>query len=238
MNFSRLLALCVLTLAALAPARAIELRFVNWDGDESSLKFTNKGKTITLRASESSLSPVYTFDGAGPLVLFKDIVVDGKTVRQTAATLEVPAGLTHAIVVIAATDAAMTTYAGKWIDDSPASRPAGTVRLVNFSNHAVSFKIDTSEFTIAPASAHQVPIKANVRRILMQAATQVDGQWKVVANNPLPVRSGLRMLLLLRDGRPQEGSELNVVDLLSFNDQPPALPGNPVAANGNGAGKP
>ena len=71
MSFPRLLALCLLVLATLVPARAIQLRFVNWDGDESALKFTNKGKTVTIHAAESSFSPVYTFEGAGPLVLFK-----------------------------------------------------------------------------------------------------------------------------------------------------------------------
>lgn len=220
--------LCLL-FGLLTPAGALELRFINWDGEDAALKYANKGKIVAIHAAEASFSPSYSFEGAGPLVLFKEVMVEGKMVRQPAATLQVPVGLTHAIVVVAATDATLTTYAGMWIDDSPETRPAGTIRLVNFSTHSVSFKIDTSEFTIAPSSNHQVPVKANVRRILMQAATQVAGQWKVVANNPLPVRSGLRLLLLLRDGRPQEGSEVNVVDLLSFYDQPPALPVTPAS---------
>lgn len=229
MKLPRLTVFLCLFFGLLAPARAIELRFINWDGEDAALMFTNKGKTVAIRAAESTLSPVYAFEGAGPLVLFKEVVIEGKTVRQPAATLPVPAGMTHAIVVVAATDATLTTYAGMWIDDSPVTRPAGTIRLVNFSTHSVAFKIDTSEFTIAPASTQQVPVKTNVRRILMQAATQVEGQWKVVANNPLPVRSSLRLLLLMRDGRPQEGSEPNVVDLLSFYDQPPALPDKAAA---------
>lgn len=231
MKFTHLVTLCVITFSTFASARAIELRFINWDGDEAALKFTNKGKTTTICAAESSLSPVYTFDGAGPLVLFKEILVEGKTVRQTAATLNVPASLTHAIIIVAATDASLSTYAGVWIDDAPASRPSGTMRLVNLSNHTVSFKVDVAEFTMAPSENHQLPVRTDARRILMQAATQVDGQWKVVANNPLPVRNGLRLLVLLRDGRPQEGSEVNIVDLLSFYDQPPALPGTPVASS-------
>lgn len=224
MKAPRFSTLCLLALASLMPARAVELRFINWDGDESALKFINKGKPTTIHASESCLSPIYTFEGAGPLVLFKEVTVDGKTVRQPAASLDVPAGLTHAIVVLAATDATLTTYVGRWIEDTPATRPAGTIRLVNLSNHSVSFKVDQSEFSLAPAANYQVPVRTDVRRILMQAATQVDGQWKLVANNPLPVRSSLRLLILLRDGRPQEGSETNIVDLLSFYDQPPAMP--------------
>ena len=234
MNFQRLHLLLLISFFTLPAAHAVELRFINWDGDAADLKFANKSKVVTVHASESALSPVYTFDGPGPLVLFKEIIVEGKKVRQPAATLPVPADLTHAIVVIAATDATLTTYAGMWIDDAPATRPKGTIRLVNLSNHAVTFRVDEEKFTLDPSANHQVPVRVNVRRILMQAATQVDGQWKVVANNPLPVRSGLRLLLLLRDGRPQEGSEPNIVDLLSFYDQPPELPVTPAAA---GAGK-
>ncbi len=234
MNLPRLHLLLLIVFFAFVPARAVELRFINWDGDAADLKFANKSKIVTIHAAEGSLSPVYSFEGAGPLVLFKEIIVEGKKVRQPAATLAVPAGLTHAIVVIAATDATMTTYAGVWIDDAPDTRPKGTIRLVNLSTHAVSFKVDETQFTLAPSGNHQIPVRDNVRRILMQAATQVDGQWKVVANNPLPVRSGLRLLLLLRDGRPQEGSEVNIVDLLSFYDQPPEIPTTPAAG---GAGK-
>jgi hypothetical protein len=224
MNFRRVSLLFLFAACTLLPVRAIELRFINWDGDESELKFTNKGKVVTIHAAESSLSPVYTFDGPGPLVLFKEILVEGKKVRQPAATLAVPAGFIRAIVVIAATDATLTTYAGVWIDDAPETRPKGSIRLLNLSNHEVAFKVDASEFTLPPSGNHQVSAPSNVRRILMQAATQVNGKWEVVANNPLPVRSGLRLLLLLRDGRPKEGSETNIVDLLSFYDVPPEPP--------------
>lgn len=232
MKFHRLTTLIVLTLAALVSAHAIELRFINWEGEESALKFTNKSKTVTIHSAESSLSSGYTYDGPGPLVLFKEVVIEGKIVRQPAATLDVPANLTHAILVLAASDESKTAYAGIWIDDTPESRPAGTVRLVNLSNHAVAFNVDGAEFSIAPTANHQVPVRSNVRRVLMQAATQVGGKWEIVANNPLPMRNGLRVLIVLRDGRPQEGSEINIVDLLSFYDKPPALPGEKIAAAG------
>lgn len=224
MSFARIPLMFLMVVLALASARAVEVRFINWDGDASDLKFTNKGKTITVRAAESSLSPVYVFDGPGPLVLFKEAVVEGAVVRQTAATLEVPAGMTHGIVVLAATDAEANAYAGVWIDDAPEVRPKDSIRLVNLSSHTLAFKVDATEFMLAPSGNHQIPVRSNTRRVLMQAATKVEGQWKIVANNPLPVRSGLRVLVLLRNGRAQEGSEVNIVDLLSFYDLPPELP--------------
>lgn len=224
MKALRYLSLLPLTVLLASALNAVELRFLNWDGTEDTLKYANKNKTVTIRADEGSFSPAYQFEGAGPLVLFKETVVDGKTVRETAATLTVPAGLTHAIIVLAATDEAKKVYAGVWIDDSPVTRPAGTIRTVNLSRRQVAFKMDTSEFALEPSGNHQITVNQNVRRIVTLTAANVDGRWETVSHNPMAVRSGLRLLVLLRDGRPQEGAKTNVVDMLSFYDVPPPLP--------------
>ncbi len=213
-----------MALVALGSARAVELRFLNVEGQEYALKFTNKGETVAITADENSLSPVYHFEGSGPLVLFKEIVTDGKTMRVTAATLEVPAGFTHGLVVLTADDKSLATYSGTWIDDSPATRPAGTILLLNHSRYPLSFKIDAEEFTLAPKDVHQMPFAQDVNRIVVKAEAKVAGKWERVFGNPLPVRAGVRVVLLLRDGRPQPGSNPNIVDMLSFYDRPPATP--------------
>ncbi|HEY9248925.1 MAG TPA: hypothetical protein VIO38_07325 [Rariglobus sp.] len=214
-----LTALCVTA----GHADPLALRFLNWEGAEDSLKFASKGRTVSLRADESTLSPVYSYDGPSPLVLFKQVLVEGKTVRQPVASLNVPEGLTHAIVVLIP-NAADGTCSGVWIDDSPKSRPAGTLRLVNLSNRQVLSKIGAAEFSLAPTESHQMTIGAEATQIMAQAAAQVGGKWEVIANNPLPVRPRLRLLIVLRNGRPLPGARPNAVDLLSFYDRPPPLP--------------
>lgn len=220
-GFYRLLAVSLLTLAS---ARAVELRFLNVEGEDSALKFSNQGQTVAVNANETALSPVYTFNDAGPMVLFKEVVTGGKSVRTTAATLEIPAGLTHALVVLSATDKALATYSGALIDDAPSTRPAGTILLLNHSRHPLSFKLDAEEFTLAPKAVHQMPFSQDINRIVVQADANVAGKWERVFSNPLAVRAGVRVLLLLRDGRPQPGSNPNIVDMLSFYDRPQALP--------------
>lgn len=214
----------LMTLSSLVSARAVELRFLSVEGEERALKFTNKGATVDVSADENSLSPVYLFEESGPLVLFKEVVKDGKTVRVTAATLAVPSGLTHAVVILAASDKSSATYSGAWIDDSSQTRPAGTILLLNRSRYPLSFKLDAEEFTLEPQGVHQMPFSQDINRIVIQADAKVADKWERVFGNPLPVRAGVRVLLLLRDGRPQAGSKTNLVDMLSFYDRPPALP--------------
>ena len=200
---------------------AVELRFLATEGTEESLKFTSHGKIVPIRADENSLSPAYVFEDAGPLLLFKEVVNDRQTVHVPAATLTVPAGLTHAIVVLTAT-ATPGAYAGVWIDDSPTARAAGTIRLVNFSKNRVTVRIDTAGFTLAPSETQQVSVTPGVTRVSMQAEVQTGDRREPVAGNPIPMRPGLRLLLILRDGRPQLGAQTNLVDMLSFYDRPPA----------------
>lgn len=202
---------------------ALELRFLCAEGTEDALKFTRHGKTVPIYADENSLSPVYVLEDAEPLVLFKEVVRDRQTVRVPAATLAVPPSLTHAIVVLTATPAP-GTYAGVWIDDSPAARPAGTIRVVNFSKSRVTVRIDTAGFTLAPSETRQVSVTPEVTRVSMQAEAQAGDRREPVAGNPIPMRPGVRLLLILREGRPTPGNPTRLVDLLPIYDRPPVPP--------------
>ncbi|CAM3021352.1 hypothetical protein [Rariglobus hedericola] len=223
----RLIAFTLMTLSPLLSLHAMELRFLNVEGQEHSLKFTNKGETVAITADENTLSPAYQFDDTAPLVLFKEVVKEGKTVRVTAATLAVPAELTHALIILSASDKALTTYSGVWIDDSPVTRPAGTILLLNRSRYSLSFKLDAEEFTLESKGVHQMPFSQDINRIVVQADAKIADKWERIFGNPLPVRAGVRVLLLLRDGRPQIGSKTNLVDMLSFYDRPPVQPEAP-----------
>ncbi len=205
-----------------ASAHAVELRFLVGEGTEDAFKFIDGGRTVSIHVDESSLSKPYSFTGPGPLVLFKDVARAGKTQRETAARLAVPAGLTHAIAILVADQPG--TYASLCIDDSPATRQAGTLRMVNLSHHAVTFKLGTADFTVAPGENHQLAAPSDSTRVVLHAETEVNGRTEIVAGNPIPMRPGLRLLLVLRDGRPGPGRKTNIVDVLSFYDRPPVQP--------------
>lgn len=204
---------------------AVELRFLMSEGSEEALKFIENGKTVSIRADENTFSDTYTFTGEGPLVLFKEVVRDGKTERETAARVTIPAGLTHAIIIL--TDEKPAGYVGTCLDDSPVSRHAGTVRAVNLSRHKVTFKMGTAVFIVAPGENHQVLFPPETDRMVMRAETEVNGRTELIAGNPVPLRPGLRVLLVLRDGRPGAGRTTNLVDMLSFYDRPPPVTTTP-----------
>ena len=221
------MALC----AGMTPANALEFRVLVWDGSESALKYAANGKTIGISGTENDLSPVYRFTGAGPLVLFKEVKQEEKTVRETAATLPLPPGLTHAILILAATDAAQKTYSGMWINDAPDSRPAETIQFVNLSSYPTALKFGEQEFSIPSGGNHQVRFDAAQECIVLRGAANVNDKWELFSGNPIPVRAGLRLLMVLRNGRPASGRSTAVVDMISFYDIPPARPGTPVASS-------
>jgi len=227
LRFSR--TVMAFALLALASAHAVELRFLNVEGSESALKFSSRGAVVAITADENALSRAYAFEGAEPLVLFKETVVDGAPVRVTAATLPLPPALTHVLVILTATDKTRATYSASVMDDSPVTRPVGTILLLNRSTYSLSFKMDAEEFTLAPKGVHQMPFSQDINRIVVQADAQVADKWERVFGNPLPVRAGVRVLLLLRDGRPQTATKTNLVDMLSFYDRPLAAPVTPAA---------
>jgi hypothetical protein len=210
--------------AGLTPAHALDFRVLVWDGSESALKYAANGKTIGISGTENDLSPVYRVTGAGPLVLFKEIKQEEKTVRETAATLPLPVGVTHAILILAATDPSQKIYSGMWINDAPDSRPAETIQFVNLSSYPTAFKFGEQDFVIAPGGNHQVRFDAALERIVLRGAASVGDKWELFSGNPVPVRAGLRLLMVLRNGRPAPGRTTAVVDMVSFYDRPPAIP--------------
>jgi hypothetical protein len=231
MNKRSFIILGLVLAAVLTKANAVEFRLINFDGSDSTLKYAEKGKVITVSASENGLSEPYQFTGSGPLVLFKEVIREEKVVRETAATVSLPAAATHAIVIIAATDSSLKTYAAVLVDDSPESRPAETIRFVNLTSYTTAFKFAGTEFSIASGGNHQVRFDPALQRIILRGAANVNGSWTLISGNPVPVRAGLRILILMRNGRAVIGDATSAVDMLSFYDRPPPIPGSPVASN-------
>lgn len=225
---SLFIAACIVGVSA---AQAVEFRLLNWDGYDADLKFTNKGKPVPVSANENDFSIVYKYNEAGPIIFYKEVRLDEKTVKETAATVPVPADMTHGILILAATDSTLKTYVGLWVDDSPESRPAGTIRFVNLSSHPTVFKLGNEQFSITPSGTHQVKFDPAVQRVVLQGAAQVNNEWVMFSGNPIPVRPGLRLLVVLRDGRPSVGRDPTPVDLLSFYDRPPVPPTAPAGGS-------
>ncbi|HEY9247723.1 MAG TPA: hypothetical protein VIO38_01250 [Rariglobus sp.] len=213
-------------------SRALEFRLVSWDGDINDLNYATGGKVVPVAACESLLSPAYQWIGTGPLILFREVKQDGKTVRIPVATLTPPTELTHAILLLSATDASHSTYAGRWINDSLDARPLQTITYLNLSQYLIGIRLGEEEYTVAPQSSRTQATDTSVQRLLLKAAAKTPSGWEIIASTSQTVRAGRRTLVLLRDGRPQVNGHIDRIDFLIFNDrpQPPASPGTPVAS--------
>lgn len=223
-----------LTIVFIAPAaHALEFRLLSWVGTIEDLKYANGQKPVAVVAREGSLSPKYQFTGAGPLVLFREVHRDGKTVREPVASLTPPAGFTHAILMLAPTDAAGTAYTARWINDSPEVRQAQTITYENLSIHPVAIKLGKEELALEPNAKLTRPTNPDVYRLALKVAARTEKGWELVISSSQPVRRGLRTLVILRDGRDNPYGPKEPVEYLAFNDlpPPPAPPGGPSVAS-------
>lgn len=219
---TRVLLILLLAVAFLSPAaRALEFRLLSWDGTIEDLNYANGQKAVPVVAREGSLSPAYKFTGAGPLVLFREVRREEKTVREPVATLTPPAGFTHAILMLAATDPAGTAYTARWINDSPEVRQAQTITYENLSSLPVAIKLGQEELALEPSAKLTRPTNPDVYRLSLMVAARTQKGWEMVISSSQPVRRGLRTLVIIRDGRDNPHGPREPVECLSFNDLPP-----------------
>lgn len=220
----RRLLLLALLLGTVLPAAALEFRLLSWDGEITDLHYAAGAEAVPVAAYENRLSPANPFTGTGPLVLFRETKLDGKTVRIPVATLTPPPDLTHAIVLLSATDPARTAYTGVWMDDSVENRPLQTVTYRNFSSYTVAIRLGDEDHIVAPRSFLTRHATAATQRMVLKAAAQTESGWEIIASTSQSMRPGRRTLVLLRDGRPQPNGHKDRIDFLVFNDRP--APGN------------
>lgn len=223
--------LLIIVTGWLLPLRAVEFRLISWEGQIQGLKYSNGKTQVDIAAGEGSLSSVFRFEGPGPLILYREVEQEGKTVREPMAALPVPEGFTQAIILLAYADAAKKTFTGLWINDAPEARPPQTITYRNLSSYPVAIKLGTTEYTVPPHGIRAQATDPRVQRMVFKAVAHTPAGWKSIVSTIQPVRPGLRTLVIMRDGRPDPATGIKeIVDLLMFDDYPPAPAGAPVAS--------
>lgn len=224
----RPLLLALSMLAGITGMPAVEFRILNWgSGWDDSLRYRSGQSVEPVVANEGTLSRPYHLE-TGPLVLFRELKKGDEIVRETVAAIPLPADLAQGILVLVPKDEQRTGYDGFWMDDSVAARPPGMIEFRNFSRIPVALKVAGREIMLPARAKASVPFPPGARRIPFQAAAQVDGEWEFLGASPLPVRTGYRVLVMMRDGRASAGRDTRAIDMLSFYDPPPPL--DPEAA--------
>lgn len=222
--------LLTFTVISLVPARALEFRVISWDGEISGLHFAQGTKSVEIITDEALFSPTYATNETTPLVLFREVTQDGKIIRVPAASLTPPPDFTRAILVLAAADAARTTFTGVWINDAPEARPPQTITVRNLSTRTVALRFGATERTLPANETFTVPTDPAAQRIPFKMAALTETGWRVVASSSQAVRPGRRTLILLRDGRPQAAGVQDLIDMVTVSDRIPLPPPTSVAS--------
>jgi len=219
-----------LVLTLVAPLHAFEFRVVSWNGEITGLHFATGRTSTEIVSDEGLFSRSYRWNEPGPLVLFREIQQEDKTVRVTAATLTPPPDATRLILVLAPTDATRTTFTGLWIDDSAEARPPQTITVRNLSSLTVALRFGATERTLAGNEAFTLPTDPGKRRVPFRMAALTGQGWEVIASSSQEVRPGRRTLILLRNGHPQPSAATELIDMVTLNDRLPPPPPAPIVA--------
>lgn len=234
-------------LAVVSPAHAVQFRLLGWTAADVNLQFDSNPKAAEVTVYTDTLSPVYEYKGAGPLVLYKMVEHEGSLKKQPSCAVTIPADARQGLIILVPGDDtkavsrkvrpnqfgfvsgdAPLIYDHLWIDDSLAARPSGTLELRNLSRFPLALQIERQQVQLAPKARAQIPLPKGAKRLAFKAAAQVNGAWKVFASNPLPTRNPDRMMVILRDGpaKPGDNSSADEPDIrmISLYDWPPPAP--------------
>lgn len=239
-------------LAFVLPARAVQFRLLGWAAQDLNLRFDAGRKSTEVYVSTESLSPAYEFADAGPIVFYKQVEHEGAFVKQVACTVVIPSGLEKGILLLIPGDESKAAYRAVrpdrhgfvseraplvydyvWIDDSPAARPPGTIEFRNLSRRSIAFQLEQHREVLAPKAKVQLPLARGAKRMAFHGAAEVDGQWKVFTQNPLPTRGPERMMILLRDNPdsdPRASPDRANIKRISLYDWPAPPAASPALA--------
>lgn len=212
------LVLLVLLVAAAPSAHALEFRLLSWSGEITDLFYSQGGKSVPVTASETTVSPRYSWSGSGQFVLYRERLLEGRAVRDPVFTLEAPKDVAKAILLLSLDPHDPSRNSGQWIDDTPAGIPPEAVTYLNLSSQTVAVQVG-AETSFIEAKTSKTLLLDNTRRLLaLKIAAQNPGGWQVVSSSSIKTYPGRRTLFILRDGRPQPNGLSDIIDQLRFDD--------------------
>jgi hypothetical protein len=231
-SITRRIGLIGLLCVAGSPLFALEFRVLSWSGSINDVRFRNGRAETVISGEETSLSPLYKVDGAGPLKLYRTLEKEEKAVEEAVATLPLPEGLTRALLMLSPVADAPGTYTGMWLDDAAEANPAGTLRVYNFTSRNLAVKAGDWQAVLAPKATDQFRFDPAARSLPVQVAARIGEAWQRVVNYSQPVRPRYHLLAIFRDGRPKPLQETALVDHVIVYDIPPAMPLKPAGPEG------
>lgn len=195
------------------------IRLMSWDGAVTDLWVADGGSYVAAQAGEFVLGRALSLKHqTSSLRLYKDQTVDGVVCKQPVANVALPSGTASALVVLApAPEGSPLPYQGRALDQSLEAHPLNTMRVVNFSNLKLALRVGGATAVVVPSGEEGFPFPSDGPfSITVEVAVGTTDGWTMVQRSLQPAPPGRRILVIVRDGRPD------------YSIQDPALRTKPV----------
>lgn len=239
-TFAFLLACAWLPAIASPAPEGLTVRLLSWHNDLENLSLCVGSETLVTQADEFVLGSELTFKRSAPSLTVSQLNPapgPNEPTHRPLAEINLPAGATHAIILLAPAPAgAPLPYLGQALDDSPAAQPNETLRLFNFSTKTLALKFGAATSAIEPGTHQVVPYAVTgAPHTLLQLAIQSGDNWQMIRRGLQPTPPNRRILGFIRDGRLDRGNldphaRARPVDCFFFttDSRPSPLPTPPV----------
>jgi hypothetical protein len=214
------------------PASGMSLRLMSWDGALTDLWVSDGGSYLPVKAGEFVLGRALFLGRKTTSVrFFKDQIIDAVTRKQPVAEVSLPEGTTSALVVLAPAPAGSPLpFQGRALDQSLETHPLNTMRIVNFSNLKLALKVGGETAVITAGAEKNFPFPSSgPLHITVEVAVDTAGGWTMVQRSLQPAPPGRRILVIVRDGRPDYSIQdpalrTKPVDVIFLIDRAPPAP--------------
>lgn len=183
------------------PLRALEFRVLSWNGQLDGIFLIESGKRVPLQGVEQTLSASQTVKEGKELVLYREVLVEGRLVPVPVATLALPENYSRAILVLAQNLENLNSVGGFWLNDSKSSFPSGSFVFHNLSKLPVALKAEDSVHMLDVRASWVRGFRPQSRFSSISAAIAEGDGFRVILNNRLKVHPEYRVIFVFRDGR-------------------------------------
>jgi hypothetical protein len=184
----------------------LSIRLMSWSGELTDLWVADGASYVPVRAGEFVLGrPLALGKRVAVLRLFREVIVEGATMKRLVAEVPLPEGVASVLVVLApALVGSELPLVGRALDQSLAAHPLETLRMVNFSEKALAMRVGTVTEVIRPGGEWLVPYsdEGQLQLAVHVAVDDGSGGWKLVQSAMKPTPRGRRVIGIMRDGRP------------------------------------
>ncbi|MBC2602661.1 hypothetical protein [Puniceicoccus vermicola] len=169
----------------------------------------------TIRAAESRLSPVYRYEGEGPLFFFREIQSGEEVVRRVPlGSVVVPETIERALLLFMPNPTSPDTFRIYPIDNSLSKTKPGEACLHNVTQSEIGCLFNEEQVLLGPGEQKIVSIGASERITIVVriAAQDDDGDWKQRHARQLSVQPDDSLTILIYN-KPEKANAFRILKL-------------------------